>query len=202
MAFDGDFFGEGLKVVSVRPTYNPFITHSEPLMSLSMYQASVPSFVQAFENLTKILEKAEAYATAKKFDSTVLVTARLAPDMLPLAKQVQIATDIAKGCAARLAGEEVPSYEDNETTIPELRARLAKTIAFLKSLDAKTIDGSEDKQITLKMQGKDVTFVGQPYLVHFVVPNVFFHVTTAYAILRHNGVEIGKMDYIGELKTA
>jgi hypothetical protein len=145
----------------------------------------------------KILEKAEQYAEEKKIDPSVLINARLAPDMYPLSRQVQIATDMAKGCAARLAGLEVPVYEDNETTFQELRARIAKTVAFIQSVDAERIDGSEERNITLKLRSREVSFAGQPYLVHFVLPNFYFHVTTAYAILRHNGLAIGKMDFIG-----
>lgn len=166
-------------------------------MSLSMYQASVPGFIRILQNLTAILEKAEAHAAAKKIDLAVFVNARLAPDMLPLAHQIQIASDAVKGCAARLAGVDVPSYADTETTFPELKARIAKTIAFLETFKPEQIDGSEDKVVTLKLSGKDTEFKGQPYLLHFVIPNFYFHVSMTYALLRHNGVDIGKMDYIG-----
>src|SRR3989344_5936638 len=168
-------------------------------MSLSMYQASTPVFIRGLENLSAILDKAAAYAEARKIDPAILINARLAPDMFPLSRQVQIATDGAKGCAARLAGIEVPSYEDNEATFPELQARIKKTIAFLKSVSAAKIDGSEERKISLKLRGKDVSFLGQPYLLKFVLPNFFFHITTAYDILRHNGLEIGKPDYIGSM---
>ena len=168
-------------------------------MSLSMYQASTPVFIRGLENLSAILDKAAAYAEARKIDPAILINARLAPDMFPLSRQVQIATDGAKGCAARLAGIEVPSYEDNEATFPELQARIKKTIAFLKIVSAAKIDGSEERKISLKLRGKDVSFLGQPYLLKFVLPNFFFHITTAYDILRHNGLEIGKPDYIGSL---
>jgi hypothetical protein len=166
-------------------------------MPLSMYQASIPGFVRMLNNLSVILDKAAAHAEAKKIDPAVFINARLAPDMLPLARQVQIATDGVKGCAARLAGIEVPSFPDTESTFPELKARVAKTIAFLQSVPAAKIDGSEARKVTLKLGGKDETFLGQPYLLDFVIPNFYFHVTTAYAILRHNGVEIGKGDYLG-----
>jgi hypothetical protein len=166
-------------------------------MSLSMYQASVPVFVRMLDNLSKIFDQAVQYCEEKKIDPSVLVNARLAPDMYPLSRQVQIATDMAKGCAARLAGIEVPVYEDNETTLPELQARIAKTLAFIQSVSAEQIDGSEERTVTLKLRGKDVSFKGQPYLLHFVLPNFYFHITIAYAILRHNGLAIGKMDYIG-----
>ncbi len=168
-------------------------------MPLSMHQASVPLFVHQFTALAAILTKAEAFATAKKIDPSVLIGARLAPDMLPLARQIQIATDGAKGGVARLAGVDVPSFPDTETTFPELQERIAKTIAFIQSVPADKIDGSEEKAITLKMGGTDIEFVGQPYLLNFVIPNFFFHVTMTYAILRHNGVEIGKRDYLGAL---
>jgi uncharacterized protein len=166
-------------------------------MSLNMYQASIPVFVRMLGNLSSILDKGAAFAEAKKIDSTVLITARLAPDMFPLSRQVQIATDMVKGCAARLAGLEVPSYEDNETTFTELQARIAKTVTFLQSINAEQINGSEERTVTLKLRGKEIDFQGQPYLLHFVLPNLYFHITATYAILRHNGVELGKMDFIG-----
>ena len=166
-------------------------------MSLSMYQASVPVFVHMLGNLSAILDKAVKNAEARKIDPAVLVSARLAPDMYPLSRQVQIATDMAKGCAARLAGIEVPSYEDNEATFADLQARIAKTVAFLQSVNASQIDGSEGRTVKLTLRGKEVSFIGQPYLLNFVLPNFYFHVTTVYAILRHNGVDLGKMDFIG-----
>jgi len=136
---------------------------------------------------------------ARKIEPEVFINARLAPDMFPLSRQIQIATDGAKGCAARLAGVEVPSYPDTEKTFPELQARIAKTIEFLKTFNAKMIDGSEERKVTLKLRGQETTFLGQPYLLNFVLPNLYFHITTAYAILRHNGVDIGKKDFIGSL---
>lgn len=166
-------------------------------MSLSMYQASTPVFIRGLGNLSAILDKAAAHAEARKIDPAVFINARLAPDMFPLSHQVQIVTDVVKGCAARLAGIEVPSYEDTETTFPELQARIKKTVAFLKSVSAAQIDGSEERKITLRLRGKDVSFLGQPYLLNFVLPNFYFHITAAYAILRHNGLEIGKLDYLG-----
>lgn len=166
-------------------------------MSLSMYQASTPVFIRGLGNLSAILDKAAAHAEARKIDPAVFINARLAPDMFPLPHQVQIVTDVVKGCAARLAGIEVPSYEDTETTFPELQARIKKTVAFLKSVSAAQIDGSEERKITLRLRGKDVSFLGQPYLLNFVLPNFYFHITAAYAILRHNGLEIGKLDYLG-----
>ena len=166
-------------------------------MSLTMYQASIPVFIHMLGNLSKILDKAATYAEAKKIDPAILINARLAPDMYPLNRQIQIATDMAKGCAARLAGIEVPSYEDNESTFPDLQARIAKTVAFLQSVSAEQINGSGERTVTLKMHGKEIGFLGQPYLLHYVLPNFYFHITTAYAILRHNGLEIGKMDFVG-----
>jgi len=167
-------------------------------MSLTMYQASIPVFVRMLDNLSGILDKAAAHAEAKKIDPAIFVNARLAPDMFPLSRQVQIATDMVKGCAARLAGIEVPSYEDNETTFSELQARIAKTKAFIESVSASQVDGSEERKITLKFGSKELSFLGQAYLLDFVLPNVHFHLTTTYAILRHNGVEIGKKDYTGD----
>jgi hypothetical protein len=166
-------------------------------MSLTLYQASIPNFIRMLGNLSAILDKAAAHAEAKKIDPAIFVNARLAPDMFPLSRQVQIATDMAKGCAARLAGIEVPSYEDNETTFVDLQARIAKTVAFLQSVSASQIDGNEDRKITLKFGSRELSFLGQAYLLDFVLPNFHFHLTTTYAILRHNGVEIGKKDYTG-----
>ena len=166
-------------------------------MSISMYQASIPVFVHQLENLSKILDKASAHAESKKIDPSVFITARLAPDMYPLSRQVQIASDVVKGCAARLSGIEVPSYKDDETTFSDLKVSIAITINFLKSVNAAQIDGSEERTITLKMHDKETHFAGQPYLLYFVLPNFYFHISMAYAILRHNGVEIGKMDFIG-----
>ena len=165
-------------------------------MPLSMYQASVPVFRQMLTCLSAILDKAAAHAEAKKIDPAVLVNARLFPDMFPLSKQVQIACDFAKGTPARLSGAEPPSFADTETTIPELKARIAKTLAFIETLKPEEIDGSEERDITIKIGGNPMQFKGQFYLVQFGLPNFFFHVTTAYAILRHNGVELGKRDYM------
>lgn len=168
-------------------------------MSISMYLASVPPILRALTNLRAVLEKAVAHAEAKKIDPAVLVNARLYPDMLPLLRQVLIATDNAKGAASRLAGMEPPKYEDNESSFPELVARIDKTIALLQTFKPEQIDGSEDKTISLPMHDKTLTFKGMPYLLEYVLPNIYFHVTTAYAILRHNGVEIGKQDFLGKL---
>ena len=166
-------------------------------MSLTMHQASIPVFIHMLGNLSKILDKAAAYAEEKKIDPVILINARLAPDMYALSRQIQIATDMAKGCAARLSGIEIPSYADNESTFPELQARITKTVAFLQSVSAEQINGSEGRTVTLKLHGKEIEFLGQPYLLHYVLPNFYFHITTAYAILRHNGLAIGKMDFVG-----
>ncbi len=166
-------------------------------MSLSMYQASVPAFIQTLTALSAILDKAEAYAAAKKIDQATLVGARLYPDMFPLSRQIQIVCDFAKGATARLSGKEVPNWADTETTIPELKARITKTLEFVKGYKASDIDGSEGRDISMKVAGNQMDFKGQPYLVHFVLPNLYFHATTAYDILRHNGLEIGKRDFLG-----
>lgn len=167
-------------------------------MTISMYQASVPVFTRMLNNLATILEKAAAHAEAKKIDPAVFINDRLYPDMLPLARQIMIASDTAKGGAARLAGVEPPSYEDNETTFPELIERLRKTIAYLNTLKPAQIDGSEKKTITLKTRNDTLTFEGMTFLLNRALPNLYFHVSTAYAILRHNGVDIGKKDYLGK----
>lgn len=167
-------------------------------MSLSMYQASIPMLLRGLDNLAAILAKAAAHAAARKIAAEVFLNARLAPDMLPLVRQVQIVSDTAKGCAARLAGIEVPSYADTETSFAELQERLAKTVAFLKGVAPEQIDGSEERAIVLKAHDQEIHFTGRTYLLGFVLPNFYFHLTTAYAILRHNGVELGKKDYLGE----
>ncbi len=168
-------------------------------MSLSMYQASVPVFAQVLDALPKVLDKAEAYAAAKKFDPAVLLAARLAPDMFPMSRQVQIACDFAKGATARLAGVDAPGWTDHEKTLAELRERIKKTADYVRSFKPAQIDGSEERDVSVKVAGKPITFKGQPYLLQFVMPNFFFHTTTAYAILRHNGVELGKRDFIGQV---
>jgi uncharacterized protein len=166
-------------------------------MSFGMYAASVPTFLHMLKNLTAILDKAEAFAAERDIEPEVLVNWRLAPDMLPLANQVQIAADFAKGTTARLAGAEVPKYADKEKTLAELKARIAKTVKFVEGFKPKDIDGSETRDITLTVGGQEIRFKGEPYLVHFALPNFYFHVTTAYDILRRCGVDIGKRDFIG-----
>ena len=167
-------------------------------MAISMYQASVPTCIHTLNNLVGILEKGATYAEAKKIDPSVLVNSRLFPDMLPLSKQVQIASDIAKRGAAQLAGVEAPKFEDNETTFPELIDRLKKTTSYLETFKPEHIDGSEEKTITLQVRDNTLSFQGMPFLLYFVLPNVYFHVTTAYDLLRHCGVELGKQDYLGK----
>jgi uncharacterized protein len=168
-------------------------------MTISMYEASVPRFVSLLTSLSAILDKAEVYAESKKIVPAVLPSARLFPDMFPLSKQVQIACDFAKGAVARLAGIEIPKYEDNEQTLDELKARIAKTIAFVESVDVSQINGSEEREIILTVGGQEMNFKGMPYLLGFALPNFYFHLVTAYNILRHNGVEIGKRDYMAKL---
>jgi len=166
-------------------------------MNISMYQASVPRFINALNSLSAILDKAQAHVDAKKLDETALTGFRLYPDMLPMARQVMIAGDTAKGLVSRLAGVEIPVYEDTEKTLAELKARLAKTVAYLQTFKPEQIDGTEDKEIVIKRGDKETRYTGMQFLLGHATPNVYFHVTTAYAILRHNGVEIGKRDYLG-----
>ena len=167
-------------------------------MALSMYQASVPVCLRMMDNLRNILKKGEEYAQSKNIDLDVLFNARLAPDMLPLAGQIRIVSDTSKGLAARLAGMEPPKYEDNEKTYAELYTRLDKTMEFLNTLKPEQIDGSEDKAITIKLPNVTFELTGTQLLCNFSMPNLYFHVTTAYNILRHNGVPLAKPDYIGK----
>jgi hypothetical protein len=162
-----------------------------------MYQASVPAFVRALNNLASILEKGAAHAQARKIDESVLLGSRLFPDMFPLARQVQLVSDTAKSGAGRLAGAEFPAFEDKETTFQELLERIRKTVTYLQTLQPAQIDGSEEKTVTWQTRSSTRSMQGLPYLMNHVLPNVHFHVTTAYAILRHNGVEIGKKDFLG-----
>ena len=166
-------------------------------MQISMYQASAPRFVNTLKNLSAILDKAQAHADAKKIEPRVLTAARLYPDMFPMSRQVQSACDTAKGAVARLAGVEVPVHEDTEQTFEELKARIARTIAFINTIQPAQVDGSEDKEVVLKFRSGEMKFRGMQYLLGHALPNFYFHVTTAYDILRHNGVEVGKRDYIG-----
>ena len=166
-------------------------------MSITMYHASIPRIDNMLKSLMHILEKAEKHVEAKKWSEATLTQFRLYPDMLPLTKQVQIATDTAKGVVARLAGVESPVYEDNEQTLAELKQRVSKTIAYVNGFTAAQIDGSEDKAIVTKRGDKETHYTGMQFLLGHAMPNLYFHITTAYAILRHNGVEIGKRDYLG-----
>lgn len=166
-------------------------------MSISMHSASVPIFVRMLGNLKAWLDKAEAHAAAKKFDPAVYLAARLAPDMLPFTKQIQIACDAVKFGVARLAGLEAPKFADDEASIAELRARIDRTLEFIGSVPAAQIDGTEARDVVVPRREGSITMKGEAYLKHFVLPNFFFHVTTAYALLRHYGVELGKADFLG-----
>ncbi|AYC34711.1 DUF1993 domain-containing protein [Pseudomonas cavernae] len=166
-------------------------------MSISMHQLSIPVFERMLGNLSAIIAKAAAHAEARKIDPAVFVNARLAPDMFPFSRQVQIACDAAKGAGARLAGVEVPSHPDTESSFAELQERIAKTQTFLRSLSPAQFDGSEARRISLKLRDREVEFQGLDFLTQFALPNFYFHISAAYAILRHNGVDIGKRDYLG-----
>jgi hypothetical protein len=167
------------------------------MMTLSMYQASVPVFTRMLTNLAAILTKAEAHAAARKIEPGALLNARLFPDMLPFTRQVQLSCDFAKNTTARLAGAEIPKFPDEEASFAELQARIAKTIDYVKGFKPAQIDGSEGREIELPIGGQPMKFTGQEFLLNFALPNLYFHITTAYDILRHNGVEIGKRDFLG-----
>jgi hypothetical protein len=166
-------------------------------MTISLYQASVPAFIRALNNLAAILEKGAAHAQARKIDEAVFLNSRLFPDMFPLVRQVQIAADTAKSGAGRLAGVEFPSYDDKEATFQELALRIRNTVAYLESLQPAQIDGGEDKTISWQTRSSTKSMQALPYLMNHLLPNIHFHVATAYGILRHNGVEIGKKDFLG-----
>lgn len=166
-------------------------------MTISMYDATVPALSLALGNLQNILKKGSEFGAEHQFDESVVLNWRLYPDMLPMTKQVQIATDMSKGCVARLSGTDAPSYEDNETTYAELIARCEKTISFVQTFSAEQIDNTEEKEVILKTPNRELKFDGLTYAIKFVLPNVHFHITTAYAILRHNGVPLTKMDFVG-----
>ena len=167
-------------------------------MTISMYQASVPRFANILGNLSAILDKAQAHADAKKLDVTVLTGSRLFPDMFPMGRQVQIACETAEGVVARLAGVAIPAHDDSEKTLAELKTRIAGAIAFVQTMTPAQIDGTEDKAIVTKRGDKETHYTGMQFLLGHAMPNVYFHITTAYNILRHNGVEIGKRDYLGK----
>ncbi|HET6598816.1 MAG TPA: DUF1993 domain-containing protein [Burkholderiaceae bacterium] len=169
-------------------------------MSITMHSASVPVFVRMLGNLDAWLVKAEAHAQAKKFEASVYLAARLAPDMLPFTKQIQIACDGAKFGVARLAGIEAPKHDDTEASVADLRERIRQTVAFVQSVPAAQIEGTEARDVTIPRRTGPMTLKGEFFLKHYVMPNFYFHVTTAYALLRHNGVELGKMDYLGALQ--
>ena len=166
-------------------------------MAISMYQASIPQLTKMLTNLSNILKKGEEFASAKKLDSKALAEGQLASDMFPLTKQVQIACDQVKNGMARIAGVEPPKFEDDEATLADLQERIAKTITFANSLKSEQIDGTEAKEIKFSIKEWNFEFVGEQYLLTWIIPNFYFHVTTAYDILRHKGVEIGKSDYLG-----
>jgi len=164
-----------------------------------MYQASVPVCIRALKNLTGVLRKGEAFAETKKIDPSVLINDRLAPDMFPLSRQIQIATDLARRGVARLAGVEAPKFEDSEKSFADLHDRINRTIAYLESFRPQQIDGTEDKPLVVELRGNKVDFTGKDMLLNFTIPNVYFHCTIAYAILRHNGVDLGKQDFLGTM---
>ncbi|MDT0498474.1 DUF1993 domain-containing protein [Algiphilus sp. W345] len=166
-------------------------------MAISMYEASAPVFTRMIGNLRNMLVKADAHAKARGYEVDVLVESRLAPDMFPLRRQVQIASDAAKGSMARLAGRDVPSWDDTETTMAQLIERLDKTLEYLAGFSPDQVDGSEERQVVVKTRMRELRFTGLQYLQGFAVPNLYFHVVTSYNILRHNGVELGKMDFLG-----
>jgi uncharacterized protein len=168
-------------------------------MALSLFDVSIPVLVRGLTNLSTLIDKAAAYAEAKKLDPTALAQVRLFPDMFPLSRQVQIACDTAKGGAGRLAGVEIPKHEDTETTLPELKQRIAKTLDFVKGIKASQLEGAETRSIELKGPNRTLSFTGLSYVNHFVLPNFYFHESITYAILRTNGVEVGKSDYLGEI---
>lgn len=167
-------------------------------MSLSMYQASVPVFLRGLGNMAGFLAKAADHASERKIDPAVLLASRLYPDMFPLTRQVQLTTDFANRASARLAGVEVPTLADTEQTFEDLQARIARTKDFIAGLAPARIDGSEERELTIPMGGKTVNFSGRDYLLGFALPNFYFHMATAYGILRHNGVELGKRDFMGQ----
>jgi uncharacterized protein len=174
------------------------IFSGEISMTISMYKTSIPVFIRSLNNLANILEKGATFAETQKIDPSVLINNRLSPDMFPLSKQVQIASDIANIGAAQLARIEAPKFEDNETTFPQLINRIHQTISHLNTFKPEQIDGSEERAIILQMHGSTLSFQGMPFLLYFVLPNLYFHVTTAYDILRHCGVELGKKDFLGQ----
>lgn len=169
-------------------------------MTMSMYQASVPVFIRMLNNLDHILKKGEEYARVKNFEPEILLNSRLAPDMFPLSRQIQIATDIARRGVARLIDDDVTSVPDDEKTFADFHDRIANTVAYLSSIQPEQVDGTENKKLTVKVRGNSIEFTGIRMLLDFSIPNLFFHVTTTYNLLRHNGVDLGKADFLGELR--
>jgi hypothetical protein len=169
-------------------------------MSISLYDVSIPVFTLSLNNLSAILDKAESHGEAKKVDPQVIPQARLIVDMLPLSAQIQIACDTAKGAAARLAGVEAPKHEDTEATLPELKARVARTLDFIKTIKPEQLQGAETRQVVLQFPQTTLKFNGLNYLTNFALPNFFFHVTMAYALLRKNGIDLGKRDFLGPIQ--
>ncbi|MGR9043648.1 MAG: DUF1993 domain-containing protein [Gammaproteobacteria bacterium] len=165
-------------------------------MPISMYQASIPHFIRMLGNLSSIIDKTRIHAESRKIEESVFINARLAPDMYPLSRQIQVVTDMARTCAARLAGIKAPNYEHHETTFSDFKNRISKTIEFLQGIECEQIDNSYDQPITIKLADKEVVYLGQDYLLENIIPHFYFHVTTAYAILRHHGVQLGKKDYL------
>lgn len=165
-------------------------------MSISMYDASIPHFIRMLENLSGIIEKTRIHAEARNIEESVFINARLAPDMYPLSLQVRIVTDMARACAARLAKIDIPKYEADETTFADYKIRIAKTIAFLQGIDADQINASHNQTVTISLYDKEVSYSGQVYLLDVIIPHFYFHITAAYAILRHHGIVLGKKDYI------
>jgi uncharacterized protein len=168
-------------------------------MALSLYDVSIPVLVRGLTNLSILIDKAATHAEAKKFEPAVLAQARLYPDMFPLARQVQITCDTAKGAAGRLAGIDIPKHEDTETTLAELKQRIAKTVDFIQSVKPGQLEGAESRSIEIKTPNRTLSFTGLSYLNNFVLPNFYFHESISYAILRHNGIEVGKGDYLGAI---
>jgi hypothetical protein len=168
-------------------------------MALSLYDVSIPVLLRGLTNLSILIDKATAHAGAKRFEPAVLAQARLYPDMFPLIRQVQITCDTAKGAAARLAGIDIPKHEDTETTLAELKQRIAKTLDFIQSVKPSQLEGAESRSIEIKTPDRTLSFTGLSYLNNFVLPNFYFHESISYAILRHNGIEVGKGDYLGAI---
>ncbi len=166
-------------------------------MSISPYELSIPTFQRGFTVLTKLLDKAEAFAEEKKIKPDVLVNARLSPDMLSLAGQIQRLSDTAKGAASRLTATDAPSFPDDETTLADLRTRIAKTVSYLATVPESAFEGAAERTVVVKSRSQEVSYTGKDYLLTFALPNFYFHLTTAYAILRHNGVPVGKQDFLG-----